>query len=154
MEGLNAFRLSQTVYMETTLITPAQSRAARGLVDWSQTELAAQSNLSESTIRDFEKGRRVPSANNLAAVRRALESAGVIFVAENGDGPGVRLRKQRENRANLNSHIEHLEGEVAGLKGQASAKPSPDTGMAMLRRGRAKSELAKAKNKRAKGSPK
>jgi transcriptional regulator with XRE-family HTH domain len=74
--------------MET--ITPAQSRAARGLLDWSQTELASRSNLSESTIRDFEKGRRVPSLNNLAAVRRAFEAAGVEFT--NGNQPGVRLK--------------------------------------------------------------
>ena len=74
-------------------LTSAQSRAARGLLDWSQTELGGRSNLSESTIRDFEKGRRLPSPNNLAAVRAALEAAGVIFVEENGEGPGVRLRK-------------------------------------------------------------
>lgn len=75
------------------MITAAQSRAARALLDWSQVQLADAANLSESTIRDFEKGRRTPSVNNLAAIRRALEEAGVIFIAENGDGPGVRLRK-------------------------------------------------------------
>jgi transcriptional regulator with XRE-family HTH domain len=72
-------------------MTPDQSRAARGLLDWSQAELAARSNLSESTIRDFEKGRRVPSINNLAAMRRALEVAGVQFI--DGDQPGVRLTR-------------------------------------------------------------
>jgi transcriptional regulator with XRE-family HTH domain len=72
-------------------MTPDQSRAARGLLDWSQAELAARSNLSESTIRDFEKGRRVPSINNLAAIRRALEAAGVDFI--DGDQPGVRLAR-------------------------------------------------------------
>jgi transcriptional regulator with XRE-family HTH domain len=72
-------------------MTRDQSRAARGLLDWSQAELAARSNLSESTIRDFEKGRRVPSINNLAAVRRALEAAGVEFI--DGDQPGVRLTR-------------------------------------------------------------
>lgn len=74
-------------------MTPSQSRAARGLVDWSQQELADRSNLSQSTIRDFEKGRRVPSVNNLGAIRAALESAGVEFIPENGGGAGVRLRK-------------------------------------------------------------
>lgn len=74
-------------------MTPAQSRAARGLLDWSQTELAAKSNLSESTVRDFEKGRRLPTVNNLAAIRRALEDAGVQFIAENGGGAGVRLAR-------------------------------------------------------------
>jgi transcriptional regulator with XRE-family HTH domain len=73
-------------------ISPEQSRAARGLLDWSQTELGARANLSESTIRDFEKGRRVPTANNLTAVRSALEAAGVEFT--NGGQPGVRLRKK------------------------------------------------------------
>jgi transcriptional regulator with XRE-family HTH domain len=61
-------------------------------MDWSQTELGARANLSESTIRDFEKGRRVPTVNNLAAIRTALESAGVEFT--NGEQPGVRLRKR------------------------------------------------------------
>ncbi|WP_206078784.1 helix-turn-helix domain-containing protein [Mesorhizobium camelthorni] len=75
--------------------TPEQSRAARGLLDWSQTKLAAASNLSESTIRDFEKGRRVPSINNLAAIRAAIEAAGIIFIDQNGNGPGVRLRDRK-----------------------------------------------------------
>lgn len=76
-------------------MTPSQSRAARALIGLSQVELAALSNLSESSIRDFEKGRRVPSINNLNAIRRALEDAGVIFIQENGAGPGVRLRKSK-----------------------------------------------------------
>ena len=46
-----------------------------------------------STIRDFETGNRSPIANNLAAIRAALESAGVEFIAENGGGAGVRLGK-------------------------------------------------------------
>lgn len=76
-------------------IKPEQSRAARGLLDWSQTQLGSASHLSESTIRDFEKGRRVPSINNLAAIRTALEAAGVEFINdERGDGV-VRLRDGR-----------------------------------------------------------
>jgi transcriptional regulator with XRE-family HTH domain len=58
-----------------------------------QAELAALASVSRNTILEFEKGRRQPSINNLAAIRAALESAGVIFVEENGEGPGVRLRK-------------------------------------------------------------
>jgi transcriptional regulator with XRE-family HTH domain len=78
------------VHPSSAGMTPEQSRAARGLPDWSQAELAARSNLSESTIRDFEKGRRVPSINNMAAIRRALESVGVEFI--DGNYPGVRLK--------------------------------------------------------------
>jgi transcriptional regulator with XRE-family HTH domain len=69
-------------------ITPEQSRAARGLLDWPQIRLAAMSNLSESTIRDFERGRRVPSVNNLAAIRAALVEAGIEFINDSG----VKLR--------------------------------------------------------------
>jgi transcriptional regulator with XRE-family HTH domain len=75
-------------------ITSAQSRAARALLEWSQEDLARASNLGLSTVRDFEKGRRTPTINNLAAVRHALETAGVEFIAENGGGPGVRLKNR------------------------------------------------------------
>lgn len=75
------------------MVTKEQSRAGRGLVEWSQADLAAAANVSLSTVRDFEKGRRTPHANNLAAIRSALESAGVEFIPENGGGPGVRLRR-------------------------------------------------------------
>lgn len=75
------------------MITPEQSRAARGLLNWSQTQLASKSNLGESTIRNFEKGRATPTINNLAAIRHALEAAGVEFIPENGGGAGVRLKK-------------------------------------------------------------
>ncbi len=74
-------------------IGPEQSRAARGLIAWSQQELADAANIGLSTIRNFEAGRSTPVANNLAAIRAALESAGVEFIAENGGGAGVRLRK-------------------------------------------------------------
>lgn len=76
-------------------MTPAQCRAARGLVDWSQADLASAANVGLSTLRNFEAGRSIPMANNLSAIRTALEAAGVIFVAENGEGPGVRLKKQQ-----------------------------------------------------------
>jgi DNA-binding XRE family transcriptional regulator len=74
-------------------VTPAQCRAARGLVDLDQAHLAQRAHVSRNVIVDFEKGRRTPTVNNLAAIQAALEAAGVIFVAENGDGPGVRLKK-------------------------------------------------------------
>lgn len=75
------------------MLTPAQSRAARALLNWSQPQLAEASGTSVSTIRDFETGKRTPIANNLAAIRQALEAAGVQFIAENGGGAGVRLKR-------------------------------------------------------------
>lgn len=78
------------------MLNSAQSRAARGLIEWSQEKLAKEAHLSLSTVRDFEKGRRVPTHNNLAAIQRALEEAGVEFIPQNGGGAGVRLKKGKE----------------------------------------------------------
>jgi transcriptional regulator with XRE-family HTH domain len=75
-------------------MTPAQSRAARALLDWSQPRLAEAAALGLSTVVDFERSRRSLPEKTLAAIRAALEAAGVEFIAENGGGPGVRLRKQ------------------------------------------------------------
>lgn len=80
-------------------ITPAQCRAARGLIEMDQAALASAANLSRNTIVDFEKGRRTPGVNNLAAIRRALEAAGVEFIPANGGGAGVRLMKARGREA-------------------------------------------------------
>ncbi len=75
-------------------MTPEQSRAARALISWSQQRTADEARVALSTIRDFERGRHIPIANNLAAIKSALEQAGVTFL-ENGDaapGAGVALR--------------------------------------------------------------
>jgi transcriptional regulator with XRE-family HTH domain len=72
---------------------PAQCRAGRALVNWTQPHLAEAAGVSPSTLRDFESGKRVPIANNLAAIRSALEAAGITFL-DTGDvasGRGVVL---------------------------------------------------------------
>ena len=71
----------------------AQIRAARALFRWSAAELADASALGVETIRRAEvvDGETSLTAANDQAVRRALESAGVEFIDENGGGPGVRL---------------------------------------------------------------
>jgi transcriptional regulator with XRE-family HTH domain len=63
------------------------------MLDLSREEVASQAGIAERTLIDFERGARKPMANNLAAIQRALEVAGVEFIPENGGGPGVRLRK-------------------------------------------------------------
>ncbi len=74
-------------------MTPAQCRAARGLLNWNQDGLAKAASVSVVTVRNFENEKSVPQRATLGVVRAALEAAGVIFVDENGEGPGVRLRK-------------------------------------------------------------
>jgi transcriptional regulator with XRE-family HTH domain len=69
-----------------------QSRAARGLLGWTQQRLADAASVSLATIQFFETNKREPIPNNLSAIRRALESAGIEFIpAKNGKGIGVRL---------------------------------------------------------------
>jgi hypothetical protein len=74
-----------------------QIAAARVLAGISQTEVAASAQVSIATLRRMEASEGPTSgyANNVAAVARALEAAGVIFTPENGDGPGVKLRKAK-----------------------------------------------------------
>ncbi|MGP4666382.1 helix-turn-helix domain-containing protein [Agrobacterium pusense] len=74
-----------------------QIRAARALLNWSQSELVEKSGLSLTTIRRMEDDKIGPersSAGNVAAVIKIIEEAGVIFLNE-GDqtqgGPGVRV---------------------------------------------------------------
>jgi DNA-binding transcriptional regulator YiaG len=83
-------------YILWPMLTPAQSRAARALLNWAQPQLATASGTSVSTIRDFETGKRTPIANNLAAILTAFETAGIVFIAENGGGPGVRLKGEQK----------------------------------------------------------
>ena len=75
------------------MITSAQCRAARGLVGWSQQELAKNAGVGTVAIHQLESGTSQPRRATLDVVRRALEGAGVEFIDENGGGPGVRLRK-------------------------------------------------------------
>jgi transcriptional regulator with XRE-family HTH domain len=63
-------------------------------VAWSQADLEEASKVAKKTIADFEREARVPYDRTLAAIRAALEVAGVEFIAENGGGAGVRLRKE------------------------------------------------------------
>ena len=76
-------------------ITSSQMRAARALLRWSALDLATASKVGVATIRRVEvvKGEIPVTGANEAALRQALERAGVEFIEENGGGPGVRLRK-------------------------------------------------------------
>ena len=63
-------------------MTPAHCRAARGWLDWSQTDLSKRANIGLSTIRQFENGLRTPIANNMLAMKRAFEEAGIVLSEE------------------------------------------------------------------------
>lgn len=74
-----------------TPLAPAQCRAARGLLDWTQAALAEATGLSVVTVRAFEKGGEMRESNK-TLLMLAFERAGVEFIPENGGGAGVRMR--------------------------------------------------------------
>ena len=77
------------------MITPEQIRAARGLLDWTQAELARAAGLSEVAVKNLERGRTDPRASTLSAIQQAFDRAGLVFLdpgdTRNG-GSGVRLK--------------------------------------------------------------
>ena len=82
------------------MISAAQCRAARGLLDWSQQELAERAGVGVVTVRQLEANLRQPRRATLAVVRQCFEAAGVEFIDANGGGPGARLQKpEREKQA-------------------------------------------------------
>lgn len=75
------------------MLSPVQCRAARGLLDWSQEQLAQASGLSRSTIRDFESGRHELHRGSLVLLLQTLAEQGVeLIAAADGAGEGVRFR--------------------------------------------------------------
>lgn len=75
------------------MISPQQIRGARAMLGLTQAALASSAGISTTALNNIERGAADPKASTLGAIQRALEAAGVEFIAENGGGPGVRLRK-------------------------------------------------------------
>lgn len=76
------------------MISPEQCRAARALLNWTQSDLAERVSISAVSIRAFEKGGEMRDSN-LKLIRMTFEAAGVTFIPENGGGAGVRLAKPK-----------------------------------------------------------
>jgi transcriptional regulator with XRE-family HTH domain len=66
------------------MITPAQCRAARALLNWSQQELATAARVGVITVQNFEIGKTVPRNATMDVMVRALEAAGVEFTENDG----------------------------------------------------------------------
>jgi predicted transcriptional regulator len=90
--------LAQHPAYAPAMITAGQIRAARALIGWKQTDLAAKSGVSEISIKNIERGVTDPRSSTLGAIQAAFEKAGVVFL-EAGDtrdgGIGVRLKRSR-----------------------------------------------------------
>ena len=88
--------MGSIVNMKMGPLSSAQIRAARALLRWSAQDLARECALGVNTIRRAEVAEEeiaLTAANSLA-IRRTFEAAGVVFIDENGGGPGVRLRRR------------------------------------------------------------
>lgn len=82
------------------MIKPEQSRAARGLLGWSQQDLADATSISKTSIVNFERGQTGPKADMLHRIRQAYEDASIEFP----DEYGVRIRRD---------HVEIFKGDDA-----------------------------------------
>lgn len=79
------------------MITHRHIKAARALLDWKQSDLAAAAKISETTLANIERGATDPRMSTVQAIQGALEAVGIEFLG--GEAPGVRLRKDAGNAA-------------------------------------------------------
>lgn len=77
------------------ILSAAQCRAARALLEWSPEQLSDVCGVDPNTIADFETRFRRPTDDAQRRMRAALEQAGVEIIPENGGGAGARLRFNR-----------------------------------------------------------
>jgi len=108
-------------------------------------ELAELAKVSPDTVARLERGEELKE-RTVDALRTALEKAGVEFIAENGGGPGVRLKKTAKSVEELSQEIDTLEDKISSMP--APTKPSPEAGMNIMRKAVAKNDLAKLKTHR------
>lgn len=89
----------QPIYV-SSMITPPQIRAARALIGWKQSDLAAASGVSEISIKNIERGATDPRSSTLDAIQKAFIQAGVVFLdaGDTRDG-GLGVRMARANPA-------------------------------------------------------
>jgi len=78
-----------------TALTASQCRAGRALIEWTQQQLSQSASIDIQTVADFERRFRAIDETTRRRLRAALEAAGVVFIAENGGGAGVRLKFSR-----------------------------------------------------------
>ena len=69
-----------------------QLKMARAAVGWGVRELAEKAGVTANTVTRIENGADAKQST-MDAMQKALETAGIQFIAENGGGAGVRLRK-------------------------------------------------------------
>ena len=87
--------MTQKNIRSRVVFSPEQCRAARGLLKWSQDDLAKAATCSRPLVSKYEDGQSVSDVYVLA-ISTSLSEAGVTVVEENGGGAGVRWRNPRK----------------------------------------------------------
>lgn len=77
------------------MMTGAQCRAARALVEWTRDKLAEDAGIDSSVIEGFERKINIPDEGIRNRLQATLEEGGAVFIDENGGGVGVRLKLKR-----------------------------------------------------------
>lgn len=85
--------------MLTSPITPAQIRAGRGLLKWTQGVLASRASISAVTLNMIESDQVAPRVKTLDAIRSVLEGEGIRFIGDEADGFGVLMRPRPDSSA-------------------------------------------------------
>lgn len=76
--------------------SPAQCRAARALLNWTQKDLSEASRVGTKTIADYERGASTPYPRTIRDLLEAFEAAGIEFT--NGETPGLRLKARKRGK--------------------------------------------------------
>jgi len=104
------------------LIIPAQFRAGRALIGWSQEQLADAAEVGLGSVRDTESQKRPADSSAANAMRLALENEGVVFVPGREDaGPGVLLVGNRPNVIRWPTVVTKWEGVPFEIEWQGKA---------------------------------
>lgn len=143
------------------MMTPAQCRAARAMIDWSQQDLADVAKVGNATIRNFESGRTTPQHSTLQVLRSALEAAGVSFQGDGetlDGGPGVRLRREQaapaQNEAEIRANAAEVRSQAADAVDEAMSGMDATAAEKADRRGALTDEPAVIEKARGKGQGK
>lgn len=80
--------------MADAILSPVQCRMARAALGWGVGDLARKAGVGINTVSRFENGSEAHGGTQ-RLLRGAFEAAGIVFIDQNGGGPGVRLRDRQ-----------------------------------------------------------
>ena len=96
-------------------ITTAQIRGARGILNWSQQDLAQRTGISATSIGSIENGQTTPRSSTLETIRSTFERNGIEFLGLQGvrerDSTLLTFEGQNGIRAFFDDVYETIKGE-------------------------------------------